>query len=197
MLFLISAVLLWGLIHSLLASLAAKEFATRMLGQTFMRFYRLGYNLFSVISFLPILWLVAMLPDYRIYAVSPPWMYLMIAVQGGVSFLLLFGLLQTDVLSFIGLRQLLEAQSRPARLVVKGLYHYVRHPLYTTGLLLIWLSPVMTMNLLALYFCLTLYIVIGAIFEERKLLREYGQAYELYKTSTPMFIPGLLFKRNK
>lgn len=197
MMVLVSVVLLWGLVHSLLASLAAKGFFARALGPTFMRFYRLGYNLFSAVSFLPVLWLVVILPDRRIYTIPSPWMYLMIAGQGGAAFLLLLGLLQTDALSFIGLRQLLEAASKPPTLVVSGLYRFVRHPLYTAGLLFIWLTPSMTANMLALYLSLTLYIVIGAHFEEQKLLREYGQAYESYKTSSPMFVPGLIFKRNK
>ncbi len=194
---LIGAILLWGLVHSLLASLAVKELSARVLGQTLMRFYRLGYNLFSVVSFLPILWLMAVLPDRRVYLIPPPWMYLMITVQGGAAFLLLVGLLQTDTLSFIGLRQMFEMDSRPSALVVNGLYRYVRHPLYTAGLLFIWLTPIMAINVLALYFSLTIYIVIGAYFEERKLLQEYGQTYLSYKTSTPMFVPGLLFKQNK
>jgi len=34
-------------------------------------------------------------------------------------------------------------------------------------------------------------------FEERKLLREFGQAYTNYKASTPMLIPGLKLGGNK
>jgi protein-S-isoprenylcysteine O-methyltransferase Ste14 len=43
----------------------------------------------------------------------------------------------------------------------------------------------------------TVYIIVGAIFEERKLKREFGQAYEKYKADTPMLIPGVKFNRNK
>ena len=67
----------------------------------------------------------------------------------------------------------------------------MRHPLYTFGLLIIWLTPVMTYNMLILYFVLTLYIIIGAYFEEQKLLREFGQAYATYQSNTPMLIPKL------
>jgi protein-S-isoprenylcysteine O-methyltransferase Ste14 len=75
-------------------------------------------------------------------------------------------------------------------LVVRGLYRWVRHPLYTAGLVLIWLSPVMTANLLALNAGLTIYIVAGAMLEERKLQAEFGEAYAAYKRRTPMLIPG-------
>jgi protein-S-isoprenylcysteine O-methyltransferase Ste14 len=42
-----------------------------------------------------------------------------------------------------------------------------------------------------LYVAATLYILIGAYFEERKLLREFGAAYVEYKKKTAMLIPGL------
>jgi protein-S-isoprenylcysteine O-methyltransferase Ste14 len=65
--------------------------------------------------------------------------------------------------------------------------------LYTAGLLIIWLIPVMTWNLLALIIGLTAYILIGIYFEERKLLQEFGDDYAEYRRHTPMLIPG--FKR--
>ncbi len=115
----------------------------------------------------------------------------------GISALLLFvTLLQTDVLAFVGLRQLFE-EERPAKLVTDGFYRFVRHPLYTFGLLILWLSPHVTMNAFIVYLALTVYILVGAMFEERKLLREFGQEYAAYRSSTPMLIPGLKFGRNK
>jgi protein-S-isoprenylcysteine O-methyltransferase Ste14 len=67
----------------------------------------------------------------------------------------------------------------------------VRHPLYTCGLLIVWLSPVMTWNLLALILGLTVYILVGIHFEERKLRREFGEAYAAYQRRVPALIPGL------
>jgi protein-S-isoprenylcysteine O-methyltransferase Ste14 len=49
--------------------------------------------------------------------------------------------------------------------------------------------PVMTLNLLAINLSLTVYILVGAYFEERKLRREFGQVYRDYADVTPMFIP--------
>ena len=75
-------------------------------------------------------------------------------------------------------------------MVIGGLYRFVRHPLYTFSLLVLWLSPSMTVNTLIVYAALTIYILIGAVFEERKLLRQFGQEYAHYKSVTPMLIPG-------
>jgi protein-S-isoprenylcysteine O-methyltransferase Ste14 len=193
-LILISAFAAWGIVHSLLASLALKDFFRKTFGDGFIRLYRLGYNIFSALSILPILWLMWILPNHTLYLIPAPWKYLMLAGQGVAAFLLLYGVLQTDTLSFVGLRQLVEPDGKPGALVTGGLYRFVRHPLYSAGLLFLWLTATMTLNQLIVYICATIYIFIGAYFEERKLLREFGAAYAEYKAATPMIIPGLHFK---
>ncbi|HSF82127.1 MAG TPA: isoprenylcysteine carboxylmethyltransferase family protein, partial [Anaerolineales bacterium] len=141
---------------------------------------------------LPVLALPALLPDRELYRLPAPWLYLTLTGQALAALALAIGLLQTGVWAFLGLRQLFQpAVEDPPVLVVRGLYSWVRHPLYTAGLLLIWLLPVMTTNLLALNLGLTLYIVVGAVFEERKLLREFGQAYLDYQRRVPMIVPFL------
>lgn len=190
--YILLSLLLWGLVHSLLASLSFKSFLAKSLGKSLMRGYRLFYNLFSLVSFSPILYLVATLPDTPLYSVPAPISYLMLLGQGVGAVLLLVGVLQTDTLYFVGLRQFFE-QEQPAKFVTSGLYRLVRHPLYTAGLLFLWLSPQVTVNSFTLYVAATIYILIGAYFEERKLLREFGAAYAEYKTKTPMLIPWLKF----
>ena len=188
---LILAISFWGVIHSVLASLEAKGIFTRWLGTRFMRFYRLLYNLFSLVTFLPVLALTLILPDQMLYSISFPWSLAALTGQLIAGVLLVVGLLQTDTLSFVGLRQILEPQQAPSRLVTKGLYHWVRHPLYSAGLLFIWLTPSITLNTFVLYLSLSVYILIGAHYEEHKLLHEFGQDYAEYQVATAMLIPGL------
>lgn len=183
------AMALWGVVHSLLASLRFKEFLRRTLGNQFMKFYRLLYNVVAVISILPVLYLMVTLPDQVLYQVPPPWSYLMRIGQGMSVLLLFVAVMQTDILSFVGLRQLIEEEKK-GNLVISGLYRLVRHPLYTFSLLILWFSPSVSLNSLVVYVALTLYVFIGIVFEERKLLREFGQAYTDYSTVTPMLIPG-------
>jgi len=189
------AFLLWGVVHSLLASLQAKTLARRMFGPGAERVYRLGYNLFAGVSLLPIAWLLLVLPDQHLYTVPFPWAILLQIGQLLALFALTVGVLQTGALAFLGLSQLWSAEPGVAELVTGGLYRFVRHPLYTAGLAIIWLSPSMTANRLALTVATTLYILIGAYFEERKLRGEYGEEYTRYATVTPMLIP--FTKRNK
>ena len=104
------------------------------------------------------------------------------------------GIRQTGVWPFTGLEQLINPHKDASTpLVTTGLYRYVRHPLYVAGLLLIWFTPLMTRNLLFATLGLTLYLLIGAYFEERKLLREFGDIYAEYRRRTPMFIPVFHF----
>jgi protein-S-isoprenylcysteine O-methyltransferase Ste14 len=196
MFWLILSIALWGGIHSLLASLSFKDFLGRTLGDKFMKPYRLLYNIFAVLSISPVLYLMVVLPDEVLYQVPPPWSYFMRLGQGLSVFLLFVAVLQTDVLSFAGLRQLIE-EERTAKLVTHGLYHFVRHPLYTFSLLILWLSPKATSNSFIVYLALTLYVLVGAFFEERKLLRQFGQEYEDYRSVTPMLMPGLKLRGNK
>ncbi len=184
--------LLYGAVHSLLAALETKALARQWFGKHTDRWYRLFFNLFGFVSFLPVLALPPLLPDTTLYHLPPPWLYLTIAGQIGAVIMLVVGVLQTDTLSFLGIRQLTMPQSlKEEKLVISGLYRWVRHPLYTAGLLFMWLMPVMTVNWLTLYLGVTIYLVVGAMFEERKLLKAFGREYENYRKRTPMLIPGL------
>ncbi len=190
MLWLILAIALWGAVHSWMASLGFKEAVRRRLGEGAARGYRLAYNAFSVVTFAPILLLVRFLPDRPLYTVPAPWLFIMLAGQLAAILCIIVAVLQVDAVAFIGLRQMIQGEEAP-HLVTNGFYRWIRHPLYLFGLLILWLTPVMTRNLLVAYLALSGYLIIGALFEERKLLREYGAVYAEYKARTPMLIPLL------
>lgn len=185
---------IWGAVHSVLASHGAKDAARRALGAGFMGWYRLLYNGFSLLTFLPLVILAAILPDRPLYMIHAPWIYLTLVIQAAAAMGLLLALLQTDPLAFAGLSQPFRGDEGMGQLITGGMYRLVRHPLYSTGLVILWLAPQVTVNRLVLMVSLTLYLVIGAYFEERKLLRDFGSEYAEYKSRTPMFVPGLKFR---
>ena len=192
MAWLILSVIFWGLIHSVMASLTFRAKLRSWLGTEVMRFYRLFFNIFSVITLIPVLWLAKVFPDSMLYAIPKPWLYLMLFGQALAAIAEIIGFFQTDIWAFAGLRQIIAPYAEgESKLVIKGLYKYMRHPLYTFGLLFIWLTPVMSANMMVLYISLTVYIIIGAHFEERKLLREFGEDYAKYKENTPMLVPKI------
>ena len=181
------AVGLYGLLHSLAASHTAKRWVRERLGGAAARGYRLAYNIVFTALLLPLLGLPAALPDRVLYIIHPPWVYATTALQIAGLALAADAVRRTDLWAFLGLRP--EKPAGEAQLVARGAYRWVRHPMYTGSLLFIWLTPVMSMNMALFYAALTLYIFIGARFEERKLLSEYGEAYRAYRQEVPMLVP--------
>ena len=194
----ITAVLVYGGLHSWFASLGLKNRIKLAFGDKAARAYRLIYNLVAILTLLPVLILPIALVDREIYSIPFPWLFLTSACQLLAIVILLAGVLQTGVLNFLGVCQLIRCEGEEeTKLVVTGLYRFMRHPLYTAGLIFIWFMPKMSWNLVAMNIGISLYILIGVIFEERKLLLEFGPEYAEYRKRTPMLIPGLRLGRSK
>ena len=196
--YLICASILWGAAHSLLASHTVKGALRRAAGPpAFDRLYRFSYNFFALASLFPVALMLYTFPDRPLYSIPSPWVYLTIILQGLAVIMLIAAVMQTVPFDLLGLTQLTEiGGSKPAALVTGGLYAIVRHPLYTGSLVLVWLIPGMTVNRLALFAVLTLYTFLGAWFEERKLLKDFGAAYAAYKARVPMFIPKFVNRQS-
>lgn len=78
------------------------------------------------------------------------------------------------------------AEDEPLR--TDGLHAHVRHPLYLGGLLLLWGLARDPLSLATAVWG-SAYLIIGARFEERKLLRLYGETYRAYRARVPAFLP--------
>jgi protein-S-isoprenylcysteine O-methyltransferase Ste14 len=182
--------IIYAVVHSLLASLGVKAWARDRFGPLADRWYRLTYNLFAVISGLPILVLLYLLPDQRFYLIPFPWILLSFLGQLVGILIILVGIQQTGLWSFVGLHQIIEPEEDASTVMVThGLYRWVRHPLYTGGLLLMWFTPVMTINLLILFSLLSIYLIVGARLEEKRLVTEFGDKYREYQKHVPILLP--------
>jgi protein-S-isoprenylcysteine O-methyltransferase Ste14 len=187
---------LFAVVHSLLAGAGLKQRLTGLVGVRAVEgWYRLGYNIFAMLTLLPSLALLALLPDSVLYRVPWPFSLPLLVMQAAGAIGLMVALLATDVMDFIGIRQAaayLMGQPLPLPAPVlqeKGMYRLTRHPLYFFSLLALWPVPVMTANLLAFAVCVTLYVVVGSRIEEKRLERLYGQAYVEYRKRVPWLIP--------
>ncbi len=188
------ALLLYGVIHSILAAHRTKDWVKGWWGEkTYNRFYRLFFSLQAAILFVPVFLLVALLPDETIYRIPTPWVYVTITVQILAVFGVIHSIMLTGMLRFTGVQQALDPEQakKPIKLVIKSLYRWVRHPIYTCMFLFIWFVPVMTWNLLALNIGVSIYNILGAMLEERKLKSEFGEPYVAYSQVTPFIIPGI------
>ena len=81
----------------------------------------------------------------------------------------------------------------------QGLHRYVRHPLYSGTLLLVWslfsLFPLLS-NLLACTI-ISLYTIIGIRWEEKKLSETFGSGYKKYAEQVPMLFPRMKIRGKK
>lgn len=182
------ATLLYGALHSALAAQPVKDFARSRVGDQRFAYYHFAYNLIAGLTLLPLAALVLLLPDRILYRIPAPWIYLTLALQGGLLVCALLAYRQSRPVELFSLRRTTE--STP--LLTTGFYSLSRHPLYLFGILLMALFPYVTANLLGLFLGFALYILVGSRLEERRLLREHGEQYRAYMRATPWIFPNPL-----
>ncbi len=177
--------LLYFYLHSLLAATSIKQFLTRYLSIS-ARVYRIGYNIIGLTGIVVLLYLQFITPSALIFMpVSISfYMALMLMVAGFV--IMLFAIKNYDWKSFIGI-----TAEQSYSLVIAGMNKYVRHPLYSGAMLFVtgyflWQPYVKNLLLLVM---MMIYLVIGIWYEEKKLVRVYGEAYKNYQRTVKKMIP--------
>lgn len=110
--------------------------------------------------------------------------------------LIMFISLKKYFLLLSGIRSVYMA-SAPAELKIEGIHRYIRHPLYSGTILfvagLFFIFPTLR-NLIAVVLLIG-YVILGIVFEEKKLMKEFGENYKEYKLKVPGLIPGFKFKK--
>lgn len=187
---------LWAALHSVFANETIKSWFQSVIGTRFMlNYYRLLFNAFSVLSLLPAAYLYRRLEHKAIYAIEDPLRFIFYLIQLLGLGLMYLAIKETGLFRFIGLRPQNDGQGGDvAPFVTAGVYSFVRHPIYT-GTYIVFLSdPSMSQAKFLGYLLLSIYLLIGIQFEERRLIHEFGDRYIIYKRKVPMVIP--IFKRN-
>ena len=78
-------------------------------------------------------------------------------------------------------------------LTTRGLYGFVRHPLYFAWALFVFATPTMTGTRAAFAVISTAYLMIAIPWEERDLVATFGQEYEAYRRRVKTrMIPGCI-----
>ncbi len=180
----------YALVHSWLAGADIKARLRQIMGPAADRWYRLGYNVFAIITLLPMFVLLVVLPSQPLYVVLAPWRWLMMAGRLIAAVLAIVTLQQTGLFHFIGLTQVMSQQPDEwGTLNIQGFYAWVRHPLYFFSLLFMWLGPAMDSNTLTTFILFSLYFYFGSMAEERRLVDQFGPVYENYQQQVPRLIP--------
>ena len=78
---------------------------------------------------------------------------------------------------------------RAKAFVVRGPFRWVRHPLYSATIILLWATPQMSLGRLVFAALWTAWILLGTLLEERDLVAEFGETYRQYCKRVPMLVP--------
>lgn len=196
LLFIACAWTLFYTLHSLLASNTIKNLAAKKLGSAY-KAYRLTYNVFNILFFILLIYLHTRITTVIVF--EP-----IFALQVTGLALLLIGIIigmfsfkNYSLTEFSGIQLLKSTNTSNTQLNTKGINKYVRHPLYLATISLLtgyWLlKPQATTTIFVLISLI--YIYIGALLEEKKLIQLFGEQYTKYKIKTPMFFPNLRVRK--
>ncbi len=181
----------FGLQHSVMARPAFKRWWTRRVPEAIERS---SYVLAASAALAVLVWQWRPIAQPLIWSVEAPNARLAIEALfwsgWGVlfvsSFLIdhfeLFGLSQVC-------RQLTRRAAAPQAFRTPLLYRHVRHPLYLGFVIGAWATPQMSLGHLVFAAGMTAYILIGIFFEERDLVRLFGERYLQYQARVGMLLP--------
>lgn len=180
----------YAVLHSLLASLWFK----RRVAARWPRLapaYRMMFNALGVLLLVPPLWLTFAWHGPLLWAWEGGWAWL----ANGAALAAIGGFIWStryyDMATFLGSAQWAAhhgAAEDPGGLRLSPLHRYVRHPWYGLGLVILWTRDMDEARLVS-SLCITLYLWLGSLLEERKLLAFHGEAYARYRARVPGLLP--------
>lgn len=184
--------MIFAVIHSMLA----RHLVQSALEKLFGRCYRLMYNLLAVIKLSIVLYIGSIcLSSARFsFLDSSALLVVVFAIQLIGFVVLLLALLAYDLGRFSGITQVLTGElithNSGEPLQRQFLNQWVRHPLYTGALLILWGGADSSLGFWTAVFG-SVYLIIGTLFEERKLIKIYGDEYQTYQKEVPKYFPSL------
>ena len=188
--------LIWAgycFLHSYLISVRFTQFIERSL-KNYYAWYRLFYVLLSLVLLVPLIKYTSSMDNEIIIEWVSPWSVIRIIMMWGslLTFFWAF-FFNYDSLSFFGIRQILNFGKtkiiNPALEIKKnGLLGIIRHPMYLCLIIYLWCQTFRIVDIVV-NSILTVYVLIGTILEEKKLVLEFGDYYIKYQQEVPMLIP--------
>ena len=197
---------LFGLQHSILAQGFVKSFAGRLFGQAFVDYgYRFVYFVSQCFVY-PAFWYIVSHFEsgstlWTVPAMLHP-VHFVLKVTGHLLIVMTF--LAADINTFVGIKQLwvyLSARIRHKpvdrvavfghnNLVIGFPFTLVRHPMYLGIILsLLTATGIYTEKIVLNLACLLLYVEVGSYYEEKQLVRLFGDAYRRYQATTSKYLP--------
>jgi len=183
---------LYCFLHSLLISIPFTRFVKNRMGENFY-YYRLFFNIFSLVTLIPLLYYTYTLREEEFLIWSSYWVYVKYILIIVAVILLIAGAQGYSFLQFLGLKQIRDKNVEENDIIsdtlnTSGVLGIIRHPWYAAVILLLWARDLDLPGLIV-SIILTLYIIIGTYLEEYKLVRAFGSQYREYKKEVSMLIP--------
>ena len=190
----------WCALHSLLISQRVTEWMAKHLRERFA-FYRMGYVLFSIATVMPVVVYTYTVRQRILFDWAGPWRLLEVLLAVYALAMFYGGVRVYDLKYFVGISQLRAyfagRRQQEMEFATNGVLRFVRHPWYSGGIAFVCVfGPVTDVSLVA-RIVLSLYLIIGALLEERKLLAAIGKPYRNYQQEVPMLVPVLWKRRAK
>lgn len=186
-----ASLIFWCFLHSALISTSIIQLGATKLGANY-KYYRIAYNLFSIISLMLILWYASNHSRQMLFSFHGMWQVIRFIILITGIYLLIAGAKAYDLLSFIGFRQIREDVNyktlNHGELNTSGILSIIRHPWYTATFLLLWIRDLHMANII-INTIFSIYLIIGCQLEEKKLIREFGSRYIDYQKEVSMLFP--------
>ena len=180
-------------LHSFLISIRFTNIITRLL-KNYYAFYRLFYILISLVLLIWVIDYSSQIDNKIIISYGSPLSIIRYVLMYG-SLLIFFWafFFNYDSLSFFGIRQILNFKKlktiNPSEEIKNnGLLAVTRHPMYLALIIYLW-SQTFRLADIVVNMVLTIYVIIGTVLEEKKLVLEFGDAYRKYQLEVPMLVP--------
>jgi protein-S-isoprenylcysteine O-methyltransferase Ste14 len=195
--------LAFAVIHSITVTSWFKKACRSVLSDTFMRvWYRLLYTLVSIVTVGVALVLLSRVPDRVLWSGNTWVHWYFTAIRIGALIFAMGAFQHLDGLEFLGIRQVMRFLAAKevagnaegltqTELITTGVYGVVRHPLYLAGIIFFTFDSHITVNGLTLTVLADLYFVWGALIEERRFLRIFGDQYREYMKKVPRLFPKI------
>ncbi len=188
----INLIIFWILyvsIHSIMAALWFKDIIKKRTGKYFT-YYRFLYSCFATILLLLLL-IYQYLNKSKFLFTSTSTLKIVCTITGIAGAAIMWLSIKKYFFALSGVAAFRDKQL-PQNPIVQGPNAYVRHPLYSGTLLLLWSLffwfPLVS-NLIAVGVITAYLLFAGIPLEEKKLEIEFGESYKQYQNKVPKLLP--------